>query len=351
MAGLAALQGAVSGLSGMLNNIGSGFKAIGELVSKFIDNVKEKVKAVKDAFSDAWEWVKEKWQEKVVEPLQPFFDWIGEKLAAIGELFSDTWAYVKEQWSNFVEDPIGTWVDWWLGIIDFVKEKWSAGMAAIGDAAGGVWDWMKEKASAFGDWVGGIFESVGEFWNTWVTTPIGNAWDWLKGKGSDFGDWIGGIWESIGNLWTTYITEPIGGMWDWVMDKAAEFGEFVWGILEPIVDALSTVTDGIGNFVGGATDTVGGWLGFSQGGVASGPTSGYPAILHGTEAVVPLSGGRSIPVEMKGGGGGGSTFNMTFNLSGLTDRTDKRQLAREIGNMVQQEVARSIGGSTMARRY
>ena len=92
--------------------------------------------------------------------------------------------------------------------------------------------------------------------------------------------------------------------------------------------------------------------GFSQGGVASGPTSGYPAMLHGTEAVVPLSGGRSIPVEMKGGGGGGgNNFNMTFNLSGLTDRTDKRQLAREIGNMVQQEVARSIGGSTMRRRY
>ena len=46
MAGLAALQGALTGMSGMLNNIGSGFKAIGELISKFIDTVKEKVKAV-----------------------------------------------------------------------------------------------------------------------------------------------------------------------------------------------------------------------------------------------------------------------------------------------------------------
>ena len=63
------------------------------------------------------------------------------------------------------------------------------------------------------------------------------------------------------------------------------------------------------------------------------------------------SAGMAPPVEMKGGGGGGGTFNMTFNLSGLTDRTDKRQLAREIGNMIQQEVARSVGGSTMSRRY
>ena len=35
-----------------------------------------------------------------------------------------------------------------------------------------------------------------------------------------------------------------------------------------------------------------------EGGVLSGPKSGYSAQLHGDEAVVPLSGGRTIPVEM-----------------------------------------------------
>ena len=42
---------------------------------------------------------------------------------------------------------------------------------------------------------------------------------------------------------------------------------------------------------------------FADGGIASGPSSGYPATLHGTEAIVPLPNGRSIPVETKGGGG------------------------------------------------
>jgi hypothetical protein len=37
---------------------------------------------------------------------------------------------------------------------------------------------------------------------------------------------------------------------------------------------------------------------FAQGGIATGPTSGYQAMLHGVEAVVPLAGGRSIPVQM-----------------------------------------------------
>jgi hypothetical protein len=37
---------------------------------------------------------------------------------------------------------------------------------------------------------------------------------------------------------------------------------------------------------------------FAEGGVASGPKSGYMANLHGTEAVVPLPDGRRLPVNL-----------------------------------------------------
>ena len=42
----------------------------------------------------------------------------------------------------------------------------------------------------------------------------------------------------------------------------------------------------------------------------------------------------------------GATFNMSFNLSGMTDRTDKRQMAREISNIIQQELRRTVGAGT-----
>ena len=38
--------------------------------------------------------------------------------------------------------------------------------------------------------------------------------------------------------------------------------------------------------------------GFAQGGIATGPTSGYQAMLNGVEAVVPLGNNRTIPVQM-----------------------------------------------------
>jgi hypothetical protein len=37
-----------------------------------------------------------------------------------------------------------------------------------------------------------------------------------------------------------------------------------------------------------------------MGGIATGPSSGYQAMLHGTEAIVPLPDGKKIPVDMPG---------------------------------------------------
>ncbi len=47
---------------------------------------------------------------------------------------------------------------------------------------------------------------------------------------------------------------------------------------------------------------------FADGGIASGPTSGYMAELHGPEAVVPLPDGKTIPVRTEGGEFGDSKY-------------------------------------------
>ena len=52
--------------------------------------------------------------------------------------------------------------------------------------------------------------------------------------------------------------------------------------------------------------------GYSAGGVAKGPQAGYPAMLHGAEAIVPLPNGKSIPVEMRGSG---QQNNVVVNVS------------------------------------
>jgi hypothetical protein len=51
---------------------------------------------------------------------------------------------------------------------------------------------------------------------------------------------------------------------------------------------------------------------FAVGGIASGPRSGYTALLHGTEAVVPLPNSREIPVELRMPLGEGGVGSRTF---------------------------------------
>lgn len=51
---------------------------------------------------------------------------------------------------------------------------------------------------------------------------------------------------------------------------------------------------------------------YAGGGIAKGRQAGYPAILHGTEAVVPLPNGKEIPVQMTNAG---STNNVVVNVS------------------------------------
>lgn len=42
--------------------------------------------------------------------------------------------------------------------------------------------------------------------------------------------------------------------------------------------------------------------GYAEGGIASGPSKGYPVTLHGTEAIIPLGNGGKVPVDIRGGG-------------------------------------------------
>lgn len=100
---------------------------------------------------------------------------------------------------------------------------------------------------------------------------------------------------------------------------------------------------GLGSREGGILKSPG-YRSFGTGGVSDGPDSGYPAMLHGTEAVVPLPNGRSIPVEMKGGMGGN---NVSVNVNMTTGETSSEgageeayALGRAISTAVSQELSK-----------
>ena len=82
--------------------------------------------------------------------------------------------------------------------------------------------------------------------------------------------------------------------------------------------------------------------GYSSGGIAKGSTAGYPAILHGKEAVIPIPSGDKIPVEVKGGTMTNSVVNVTVNSDGSSsmDAEKATALGKGIQNAVQIEIAK-----------
>jgi hypothetical protein len=87
---------------------------------------------------------------------------------------------------------------------------------------------------------------------------------------------------------------------------------------------------------------------YSHGGIADGPNSGYGAILHGREAVVPLPNGRAIPVDIAGGGKmNTNNTNITVNIdetgaTGTVDSEGGAELGIAIQGVVQAELERQM---------
>ena len=104
----------------------------------------------------------------------------------------------------------------------------------------------------------------------------------------------------------------------------------------------------LGGFLGIPSNRYGGVVsqgkqmpGYATGGIASGSQAGYPAMLHGTEAVVPLPNGKSIPVEMKGSSQNNNvTVNVSVDNQGNAS-TNSQQDSAQAGNLGQ-VIARAV---------
>jgi len=112
-------------------------------------------------------------------------------------------------------------------------------------------------------------------------------------------------------------------------------------VQQMILNALRSTSWGasMGFKDGGITPEI---PGAASGAVFNGPSSGYPVMMHGNEAVIPLKNGK-VPVEMGGGTSGGITNNININVTPNKGTDEEaRQYGNEIGRAVKAEVNKII---------
>jgi hypothetical protein len=168
-------------------------------------------------------------------------------------------------------------------------------------------------------------------------------------------DSVGTMRESFQSL----ATDGIGGLTDALTELTTtgttNFREFTAQILRDtarIIIAQMVLRPLLGAIGGGgggsafniALPATGPAPQFAEGGISTGPRSGYGATLHGTEAIVPLSRGRSIPVHLMGGGGGSGGASVTVNVdargtSASGDNSRSEALGRDLSQVIDARLA------------
>jgi tape measure domain-containing protein len=147
---------------------------------------------------------------------------------------------------------------------------------------------------------------LGSTLSTNVTGTIENVTEQTKAEGIKFSESLG---KTVG---------AIGIAAGSIMGIAAGIGQIKEGGTSNVLGGIGSVLMSLGGAVGGFAGLLkganggvagGGWkpfpvTAFANGGMVNGPTLGLVGEGKYNEAIVPLPDGRSIPVQMKGGGGG-----------------------------------------------
>jgi len=157
--------------------------------------------------------------------------------------------------------------------------------------------------NSIGDETSGVFKSFADGLRTVTDEIITQANKLGGGTGINPEDPTTGIGEGAmsGAIEGASVGAFVGSFFG---PLAAAGGAAVGGLLGSLLGAANAYYGNLGGertlaaeeYVNTANEFAG-YSGMANGGVATGPSSGYMMELHGTEAVVPLPDGRSIPVD------------------------------------------------------
>jgi len=170
------------------------------------------------------------------------------------------------------------------------------------------------------------------------------------------------IMSAASNAFESSLVSGLQGIFDGTMSVKDAFKNMAKNMIASIMQvtvkmlALKMIESSFGfSFAGGGIASPGGaraatsGRGYATGGIPKGSSRGYQATLHGTEAVVPLPNGRSIPVEMKGRAGmGGDTNNVTINVTNTGaqgnqgPQTDVQSNEAQLGRVLQMAVTEEL---------
>lgn len=250
------------------------------------------------------------------------FSWAIEKTR-------DAFNFIKDFWNEKVM-PI------FQPIINVFSFIWDTSVAIFKGAINGIisiWNGYVSLVKGFYNVVLDAF--------AWIINPdfsfLIDAWNFFTGLMSTvWSNTIGGLLDKISNI---DLFGPLQSAWDSFSSSVSSIGGIMFDGMTTAVTFIYDKMVDLRNMVFDIIDsTVGTILDFGS--------DAYNAVFGGGGG-----GGGDTTTTVASGGAVTNNFNITIDVGGVTDRTDKLALAREIASLIQTETTRAYGGSTSVTRY
>ena len=389
--------GAKSSIGDMASTAGEAF---GPTWDALVGGLGDTVKAQMDRITGLWDTLK----ANVSLPefnAEDFFGGIAEAMTMAVEIFFELYNAVYEAIFMFLEAVIEAgivqaFIDGWIAIYDGFMMGWDLIMGAFGDGGttvsdiisfvvdlwgmlidflvnSGIFGFIAELMAFVGELIGFIIVVVAAIIAV-IIKFVSFVYPYVKPYYQMLFNAIGFIVTYIMMVVRIFVgivrivmalltgnTEKAGkifsGLKDMIIGSFQAMWNYAKGFINGFINLVWPLFELINKGIRLASKVPGlGWVKklemkkpqFAKGGIASGPETGYTAELHGTEAIVPLPDGRSIPVTMKGMGGGmGGDTNITINVNGVSG--DGRKLARQISEEVARAFRSRSRGSGISR--
>jgi phage-related protein len=389
-------EGTKAAVGGVASSAGQAF---GPVWDALVTGLGDTIQAQKDRIIGIWESLK----ENVALPefnAEEFFGGIAEAMTTAVEVFFEVYNAIYDAIFILLEAIIEAGIiqaviDGFLAIWESFEMAYDLIMGAFGDGGGTVgdiisfvmdlWNMLIDflvTSGVFG-FIGDLIRFVGELIGFIIVVVaaiiaivikfVGIVWPFVKPYYAMLLNAIGFVVTYVMMVVRIFIgivrivmalltgnTDKAGkifsGLKDMIIGSFKAMWNYAKGFINSFINLVWPLFSLINKGIKLASKVPGlGWVKkltikkpqFEKGGVASGPRSGYPVELHGTEAVVPLPDGRSIPVTMKGMGGGGGDTNITINVNGVSG--DGRKLARQISDEVARAFRTKSRGSGLSR--
>ena len=239
---------------------------------------------------------------------------------------------------------------------NFIKDFWNEKVMPIFQPIINVFSFIWDTSVAI---VKGAINGIISIWNGYVSLVKGfynvvlDAFAWIINPDFSF---LIDAWNFFTNLMSTVWSNTIGAL----LDKISNIDLF--GPLQSAWDSFSSSVSSIGGIMFDGMTTA---VTFIYDKMVDLKNIVFD-ILDSTVGTILDFGSDAFNAVFGGGGGGGggdttttvasggavtNNFNITIDVGGVTDRTDKLALAREIASLIQTETTRAYGGSTSVTRY